>query len=348
MPHHEIHASGSLDNSGCKRLRISSLVDMPEEENIYVLYNSGIKLLDEMRACGMDTTNRNKMLDRAFNDNVDAMGALKTVIELLQSTLAAHPGGPAAATAAVPNAHVPASAPPANSAPAEHPPPPAPIPLPLNAALPSGRAHSASLEPLPPPAKRARTRRPQRDVREAAFDFLHEFSTFTVQYGINHVKSGGQLPLLLNRTMFDAFKARYQMDAEAQVHHYFDRHAWEAAVKAEDISLFRAQRRKSPVQEAATIEAKLELCPNLRPLVDWCAAWLQNQPKEKRRWCNLLSAFQEDLKAAQLVALADNSTVNPPFNKPMLNHRACYGIKFEMLVRYVFPEESGTHIAPLN
>jgi hypothetical protein len=148
--------------------------------------------------------------------------------------------------------------------------------------------------------------------------------------------------------MFDAFKARYQMDAEAQVHHYFDRHAWEAAVKAEDISLFRAQRRKSPVQEAATIEAKLELCPNLRPLVDWCAAWLQNQPKEKRRWCNLLKAFQADLQAAQRVALADNSTVNSPFNKPMLNHRACYGIKFEMLVRYVFPEESGTHIAPLN
>ena len=71
MPHDEIHASGSLDNSGCKRLRISSLVDdMAEEEiqeNIFDLFRVGIELLDQMRGCGMDTANWNKMLHRAFD-----------------------------------------------------------------------------------------------------------------------------------------------------------------------------------------------------------------------------------------------------------------------------------------
>ena len=142
MPHDEIHASGSLDNSGCKRLRISSLVDdMAEEENIYDLYASCIELLDEMRSRCMDTEHWSNMLKSAFADK--DVGALFVVIGHLRRRLAAHPGGPAAATAPgapVPNAHVPASAPPANSAPAEITPP-----------LSSGRAHSGSLDSLPPP-----------------------------------------------------------------------------------------------------------------------------------------------------------------------------------------------------
>ena len=99
MPHHEIHASGSLDNSGCKRLRISSLVDaMAEEENIYDLYASAIELLDAMTSRSMATEHWSKMLDKAFDkENVNA---LNTVIGHLQRRLAAHPGGPAPA---VPN-----------------------------------------------------------------------------------------------------------------------------------------------------------------------------------------------------------------------------------------------------
>ena len=206
MPHHEIHASGSLDNSGCKRLRISSLVDMPEEENIYVLYNSSVKLLEEMGRCGMDTTNRTKMLDKAFDK--EDVGALKTVIELLRDTLAAHPGGPAAATAAVPNAHVPASAPPANSAPAVHPPPPAPLPLPLAAAHSSGRAHSHSLDSLPP-----RTKRP-RAARRMADSFLDDFTAFTYQRGIDHIAAGGDLHLLTSTALFEAYKAEHQIASD--------------------------------------------------------------------------------------------------------------------------------------
>ena len=109
--------SGSPDNSDCKRVRISSLIDMPEEENIYVLFDYGNKLLDEMRGCGMDTTHRVKMLDRAFDADVDTVGALKMVIDLLQKALAAHTAGPAAAVPSPPVHVVPAPAPRANSAP---------------------------------------------------------------------------------------------------------------------------------------------------------------------------------------------------------------------------------------
>ena len=98
MPHHEIHASGSLDNSGCKRLRISSLVDMPEEEDISeicVLYASGIALLDEMSIRCIATEHWSNMLKTAFAK--EDVNALNKVIGLLQQRLAAHPGGPAAA-----------------------------------------------------------------------------------------------------------------------------------------------------------------------------------------------------------------------------------------------------------
>ena len=95
--------SGSPDNSDCKRLRISSLIDMSEEKDnfeCFDLYESGTKLLDAMRSCGMDTANRNKMLDTAFE--MQNVGALKRVIELLQGSLATHTAGPAAAVPSPP------------------------------------------------------------------------------------------------------------------------------------------------------------------------------------------------------------------------------------------------------
>ena len=92
---------------------------MAEEENIYDfidLYASAIELLDAMTSRSMDTEHWSNMLKIASKN--EDVNALNKVIGLLQLKLAAHPGGPAAAEPAVPNAHVPASAPPANSAPA--------------------------------------------------------------------------------------------------------------------------------------------------------------------------------------------------------------------------------------
>ena len=183
------------------------------------------------------------MLDKAFDK--EDVGALKTVIELLRDTLAAHPGGPAAATAAVPNAHVPASAPPANSAPAVHPPPPAPLPLPLNAAPSSGRAHSDSLDSLPPPAKR------RRDVWRVPDSFLDKFSAFTYQRGIDHIAAGENIHTLTNTMLFDAYKAQHQLASDTQLHHYFSRPEWTAAVIARDPAKFRGTWTTTLYQESA-------------------------------------------------------------------------------------------------
>ncbi len=65
--------------------------------------------IHEMRSCCMDTANRNKMLDKAF-DKEDVV-ALKSVIGLLRKTLAAHPAGPAAAVPSPPVHDVSAPAP---------------------------------------------------------------------------------------------------------------------------------------------------------------------------------------------------------------------------------------------
>ena len=113
MPHHDSHASGSLDNSGCKRLRISSLVcDMSAEHEKYVLFASGGDLVDELRSKGFHTNMWETMLTSAFNEASAPVDALHTVIGLLRKKLDALQGGPA------PAAPSPPAAPPANSAPA--------------------------------------------------------------------------------------------------------------------------------------------------------------------------------------------------------------------------------------
>ena len=103
------HESGSLDNSDRRRLciMISSLVAMPAEEDIYVLYASATEFLDEMLSSCMETVHCNKMLEKAFDS--EEVGALNTVIRLLRAKLAARQGGPAAAA---PSPYVPAPAPP--------------------------------------------------------------------------------------------------------------------------------------------------------------------------------------------------------------------------------------------
>ena len=62
MPHH------ALDNSGCERLRISSLVcDMSAENNEYDLMASGSDLVDKLRTKGLDTDMWKTMLTHAIN-----------------------------------------------------------------------------------------------------------------------------------------------------------------------------------------------------------------------------------------------------------------------------------------
>ena len=73
---------------------------MPEEEDVFDLYPSGIALLNQMRSRSMDTDDWSHMLRRAF-DKAD-VGALIKVIGHLQKALAAHTAGPAAAVPSPP------------------------------------------------------------------------------------------------------------------------------------------------------------------------------------------------------------------------------------------------------
>jgi hypothetical protein len=138
MAHH------ALDNSGCKRLRISSLVcDMSAEHEKYVLFASGSDLVDELRSKGFDTDMWKTMLTRAINASAP-VDALHKVIGLLRKKLDAHHGGPA------PAAPSPPAAPPANSAPA------------VNSVHPAASLRLSLAVPPPPetadpPSKRRRT-----------------------------------------------------------------------------------------------------------------------------------------------------------------------------------------------
>ena len=55
---------------------------------------------------------------------------------------------------------------------------------------------------------------------------------------------------------------------------YFDRKKWKAAVVADNISLYPAERPKTEVQKAATLEEKMQINPLIHPVVEWCLAWI--------------------------------------------------------------------------
>ena len=180
---------GLARQSDCKRLRISSLIDMPEEKDnfeCFDLYESGTKLLDAMRSCGMDTANRNKMLNQAFD--MQNVGALKRVIELLQESLADHPAGPAAAVPSPPVHVVPAPAPRANS------PPPV----------------DREIQPQPKRRKRGgksvtqSSHSPDGEPQEA---FLETFTKFAFEYGREQFQRNGNVHLISNDMIFAAFRA---------------------------------------------------------------------------------------------------------------------------------------------
>jgi hypothetical protein len=172
-----------------------------------------------------------------------------------------------------------------------------------------------------------------------ADSFLDNFTAFTYQRGIEHVAAGGDIDTLSNTALFNAYKAQHQDDQKIQLHHYFPRHEWMAAVNARDPTQFRAKRLKRPVQEAATIQAKVALCPDLQPLVDWCANWLRTAPQNKCKYTHLRKAFD-----AQVAAAHASGSETPPFTKNLDNHCFCYGIGFKELKQHAFPhKESGTH-----
>ena len=101
MPQNESGSSGSLDNSGCKRLCISSADESP-----YELFGTACDLLRVLRSKGMDameTENWNLMLRRAFEK--DDVVSLNIVIRRLQDIIEipdALQGGPAAAVPSPP------------------------------------------------------------------------------------------------------------------------------------------------------------------------------------------------------------------------------------------------------
>ena len=81
--------SDYLDYSGSKRLRISSLIDMPadEEGDMCELFVTANGYVEEMRSRGMDPANWNKLIGKALDGDDPAV--LKKVILHMQNTIRA-------------------------------------------------------------------------------------------------------------------------------------------------------------------------------------------------------------------------------------------------------------------
>ena len=327
MAHH------ALDNSGCKRLRISSLVcDMSAEQDKYVLFASGSDLVDELRSKGFHTNMWETMLTSAFNEVSAPVDALHTVIGLLRKKLDALQGGPA------PAAPSPPAAPPANSAPAVNSVDPA-ASHPLSLAAPPPQEPAALSMP---PFKRRRTsctdgsrQHPPHQRKTLDPAFLPAFTQFALEYGQTQYKRLGSLTGVIDTAVFNAFKTeRPEIPTPIQMHHYFNRGEWIQAVTTGNSSAFSARRQKTPVLTASTIEEKIVILPDLAPVCTWCAQWLIAAEPGDRRWRNLHHAHETARLRAVEEAASTKSLLSPEFTLPLDFRRTSAGLSLKLLLRF--------------
>ena len=319
MPSHE---SESLEGSSCKRLRVSSLVDMSgdEEHDVFDLCATAAECLEELRSRGVDVALWKKMVETAFDKT--SSDALNRLIERMRRQMQVHDARQAAPLAPAPDpSALPAlsfhSASPAPNSPRHAVPLPAPAPgarsnsprhdVPLPAPAPEPPLPRATSETcstrFPEGAKRARTRLPEGDKS----GITEKFRTFAFAFGRQRLLSpGGEEAIgrMKKATIVKAFWEDQGYGPESNpplaLPNYFEHRAWERAVLSNNIDLFRVALVQTPVQMAPTLVAKLELEPKLQPLVDWCVAWLraaqENDPETEPRFRHLIRAYDDAKK----------------------------------------------------
>ena len=146
MPSHE---SESLEVSSCKRLRVSSLVDMSgDEDHLFDMCATATECLEELRSRGIDVAMWKKMFETAFDRN--RLEELNRLIASMHKHIQAHDAHQAAPLAPAPDP----SALPALSCHLASPAPNSPrYAVPLPAPAPGSRSNSPRHDvPLPAPA----------------------------------------------------------------------------------------------------------------------------------------------------------------------------------------------------
>ena len=99
-------------------------------------------------------------------------------------------------------------------------------------------------------------------------------------------------------------------------------------------SHFCAQRQKTPVQKASTIEEKVTICPDLEPVFTWCAQWIQAAHRCDRKWIKLRSAHDTAREQAMAKAESTQSLLSPEFTQTLDALRTNSGFKFPMLLNF--------------
>ncbi len=94
--------------SGCKRLRLSYIVDMPGDEDkpsLWDLCESANDFLDKMRKRGIPESTLTKMVEKSFDS--DDVEGLKTLLASLRKKVDTHDAGQAAAVQGSAALHLP-------------------------------------------------------------------------------------------------------------------------------------------------------------------------------------------------------------------------------------------------
>jgi hypothetical protein len=97
-------------------------------------------------------------------------------------------------------------------------------------------------------------------------------------------------------------------------------------------SHFCAQRQKTPVQKASTIEEKVTICPDLEPVFTWCSQWLQAAHRCDSKWIKLRSAHDTAREQDMAEAEATQSLLRPQFTQTLEALRLSVGLNLQLLL----------------
>jgi hypothetical protein len=109
---------------------------------------------------------------------------------------------------------------------------------------------------------------------------LAEFRKFAFAKGRRLLQEGD-----LTQTSLAAVIKEYRTlhpDAPASLRSTITTEGWKAAVRENNIDMLTMARSVAEVKTKTTLEEKLNIRSDLRPLIDWCITWIQSERKAGR------------------------------------------------------------------
>ena len=163
---------------------------------------------------------------------------------------------------------------------------------------------------------------------------LAEFRKFAFEKGRKLLQEGD-----LNQTRLAAVIKEYRTlhpDAPASLRSTITTEGWKAAVRENNIDMLTMARSVAEVKTKTTLEEKLNIRSDLRPLIDWCITWIQSERKAGRS--PTLTRMEAECKR-----LMKTGDLSYQFNG-VTYAKDAIGLRWRHLLEYESRGEADSHI----